>query len=244
MTNTPKIESKLAFDKIRESIVDRCSTGYGRDRAGNEAVSKDPAEIERRLGLTDEMRVILMFETSFPTSGYPDSIPFLVPLRSPFSHIDLPSLVLLRTAMDTLRRILNFFSGCKDGQYPLLRDMSSSVLLFPEILRRMDEILDRYGEVRDSASEQLFSIRRAIKEKEGAVSRQDPVDPAEGPGGRSGRHGCDSLGAGGKDAYPRGFRQQEKSPGNSLRRVCFRQDFVYRTDGSSGAEQPVARVAF
>lgn len=172
MTNTPKIESKLAFDKIRESIVDRCSTGYGRDRAGNEAVSKDPAEIERRLGLTDEMRVILMFETSFPTSGYPDSIPFLVPLRSPFSHIDLPSLVLLRTAMDTLRRILNFFSGCKDGQYPLLRDMSSSVLLFPEILRRMDEILDRYGEVRDSASEQLFSIRRAIKEKEGAVSRR------------------------------------------------------------------------
>lgn len=36
----------------------------------------------------------------------------------------------------------------------------------------MDEILDRYGEVRDSASEQLFSIRRAIKEKEGAVSRR------------------------------------------------------------------------
>ena len=172
MTNTAKIESKLAFDKIRESIAARCSTGYSRDRAESEQVSDVPSEIERRLGLTDEMRVILMFEASFPTSGYPDCIPFLVPLRSPFSHIDLPSLVLLRGALDTLRKILSFFAGCKEGQYPLLRDMASAVLSFPEILRHIDEILDRYGEVRDNASEQLYSIRRAIRDKEGAVSRR------------------------------------------------------------------------
>ena len=172
MTNVSKIESKLAFDKIRGFIAARCSTAYGRDRAENEEVSIDPAEIERRLGLTDEMRVILMFETSFPTSGYADCIPFLVPLRSPFSHIDLPSLVLLRGALDTLRRILSFFSGCREGQYPLLRNMASAVLSFPEVLRRIDEILDKFGEVRDNASPELYSIRRAIKDKESAVSRR------------------------------------------------------------------------
>ena len=172
MTNVVKIESKLAFDKIRESIAARCSTGYGRERAESEQVSVDPAEIGRRLGLADEMRVILMFETSFPTSGYADCIPFLVPLRSPFSHIDLPSLVLLRGALDTLRKILNFFGSCRDGQYPLLRDMASAVISFPEVLRRIDEILDKYGDVRDNASEQLYSIRRAIRDKEGTVSRR------------------------------------------------------------------------
>lgn len=172
MTNVLKIESKLAFDKIRGSIAGRCSTGYGRNRAENEEVSVDPAEIERRLGISDEMRVILMFEPSFPTSGYPDCIPFLVPLRSPFSHIDLPSLVLLRGALDMLRRILNFFNACKDGQYPLLRDMASAVISFPEVMRRIDVILDRYGEVRDNASDTLCSIRRSIREKEGAVSRR------------------------------------------------------------------------
>ena len=172
MTYVSKIESKLAFDKIRGSIAARCSTAYGRDRAENEEVSIDPAEIERRLGLADEMRVILMFETSFPTSGYADCIPFLVPLRSPFSHIDLPSLVLLRGALDTLRRILSFFSGCREGQYPLLRNMASAVLSFPEVLRRIDEILDKFGEVRDNASPELYSIRRAIKDKESAVSRR------------------------------------------------------------------------
>ena len=172
MTNEVKIESKLAFDKIRESVAARCSTGYARERAENELVSVEPAEIERRLGLADEMRVILMFETSFPTSGYPDCIPFLIPLRSSLSHIDLPSLVLLRGALDTLRKILGFFDGCKEGQYPLLRDMASAVLSFPEILRRIDEILDKYGEVRDNASQELYSIRRAIRDKEGTVSRR------------------------------------------------------------------------
>ena len=172
MTNELKIEGKLGFDKLRESVAGRCSTGYGRNRAETERVSVDASEIARRLGLADEMRVILMFETSFPNTGFGDCIPFLMPLRSPFSHIDLPSLIMLRGSLDALRRILNFFNNCKEGQYPLLREMSSAVLSFPEILRRIDEILDKYGEVRDNASEELYAIRRSIKEKEGAVSRR------------------------------------------------------------------------
>ena len=172
MTNVVKIEAKLGFDKIRGSVAERCSTGYAKDRVLQEQLSVDPSEIERRLGLTDEMRVILMFEASFPNTGFVDCIPFLVPLRSPFSHIDLPSLVQLRSSLDTLRRILYFFSNSRDGQYPLLRDMSSAVISFPEVLRRIDGILDKFGEVRDNASDELYAVRRAIKDKEGAVSRR------------------------------------------------------------------------
>ena len=68
MTNEVKIEAKLGFDKLRGSVAARCSTGYGRERAEGEMVSIEPAEIERRLGLADEMRVILMFETAFAQS--------------------------------------------------------------------------------------------------------------------------------------------------------------------------------
>ena len=172
MTYVQKIESKLGFDKLRESVAGRCSTGFGRDRALSEEVSVLSQEIERRQGLTDEMRVILMFESSFPSSGFVDCIPFLVPLRSPFSHIDLPSLVRLRSSLDVLRKVLGFFSNGKEGQFPLLKDMSSGVAYFPEVSRRIDEIIDRYGEVRDNASDGLYAIRRSIKDKEGAVSRR------------------------------------------------------------------------
>ena len=80
MTNTAKIESKLAFDKIRESIAARCSTGYGRDRAEGEQVSDVPYEIERRLGLTDEMR------PDRRDARHPDVRGFLPYLRIPRLH--------------------------------------------------------------------------------------------------------------------------------------------------------------
>lgn len=50
--------------------------------------------------------------------------------------------------------------------------MSSAVIAFPEVLRRIDDILDRFGEVKDNASDELYAVRRAIRDKEGAVSRR------------------------------------------------------------------------
>ena len=74
--------------------------------------------------------------------------------------------------LDTVRKITNFFSSIKDGIYPELKKMASPVPAFPEVLRRIDIILDKYGEVRDGASEELFRIRKGIKEKESAISKR------------------------------------------------------------------------
>ena len=172
MYNAEKIEAKLGFCKLRTAVAERCSTGYGRGRAVEESVAVEPGEVEHRLGIADEMRVIIMFESSFPDAVFQDCLPFLIPLKNPASCIDRLSLAKLRTSLDTLRRIVNFFTGCKEGQYPLLRSMSAGVVTFPEVLRRIDLILDRYGEIRDNASETLASIRRAIRDMEGTVSRR------------------------------------------------------------------------
>ena len=57
-----RLEAKLGFDKVRESIQARCSTDYAAARVAGEDFSTDGAEIHRRQLLTDEMRLILMFE--------------------------------------------------------------------------------------------------------------------------------------------------------------------------------------
>ena len=167
-----KLEAKLGFDRVRKSIEDRCSTEYAADRVSREEFSSDPAEIRHRLVLTDEMRLILMFEESFPTSGYIDCLPFLNPLSNEGYNIDLLSLGKLRTMMETIRKITGFFHGIKDGIYPNLKKISSSILYFPEVQRRIDTILDKYGEIQDTASEELYKIRKSIKEKEGSISRR------------------------------------------------------------------------
>ena len=64
-----KLEAKLGFDRIREMIADRCSTDYASGRVMEEEFSTSAEQIRGRLVLTDEMRLVLMFEDSFPTTG-------------------------------------------------------------------------------------------------------------------------------------------------------------------------------
>lgn len=167
-----RLEQKIGFDRIRQIISDRCSTLYATDRTAEETFSNNPSEIRKRLLLTDEMRLIMMFEDSFPSGGFIDCIDFLKPLERNSSAIDILSLRKLRTMLDTLRKVTSFFNGVKDEVYPNLKRMSAPIMGFPEVQRRIDTILDRYGEVKDTASDELYEIRKSLKEKEGAISRR------------------------------------------------------------------------
>ena len=167
-----RLEQKIGFERVRQIISDRCSTSYAAERTAEERFCTDAAEIRRRLLLTDEMRLIMMFEDSFPSGGFIDCIDFLKPLERSSSSIDLLSLRKLRTMLDTLRKVTAFFSSVKDEVYPNLKRMSAGILSFPEVHRRIDNIIDRYGEVKDTASDELYNIRRSLREKEGAISRR------------------------------------------------------------------------
>ena len=167
-----RLEAKLGFDRIRAMIADRCSTDYAAQRVALEAFVWDPAAIRRRLLLTDEMRLVVMFEENFPTNGYIDCLPFLTPLLKEGSSIDLLSLGKLRTMLETIRKVTVFFRGIKDGIYPNLKRMAAPISGFPDIQKRIDGILDRYGEVKDNASPELAALRKARKEKEAAISKR------------------------------------------------------------------------
>ncbi len=167
-----RLEAKLGFDRIRSLIADRCSTEYASQRVALEQVVTDPSAIRRRLLLTDEMRLVMMFEENFPANGYIDCLPFLTPLLNDGASIDLLSLGKLRTMLETIRKVTFFFRGIKDGIYPNLKRMSAPVASFPDIQKRIDGILDRYGSVKDNASPELATLRKALKEKESAISKR------------------------------------------------------------------------
>lgn len=167
-----RIEEKLGFDRVRQAISDRCSTEYAARRVEEETFCTDSSVIRHRLQITDEMRLVVMFEESFPASGYIDGLPFLIPLQKDGGNIDLLSLGKLRTMTDTVRKILAFLGGIKDGVYPLLKALAKPVAYFPEVQRRIDSILDRHGEVKDTASDELYDIRKRLKDKEGAISKR------------------------------------------------------------------------
>ncbi len=177
MINAEKIEQKLGFKKIREQIAGRCSTDYAKQRAAEEEVSCKRETIDKRLRLTDEMRIISIFEQSFPRNGYVDTIHFLKPLETPSAVISLNDMISLKQFLATLKELTLFFredklNSGKSQKYPNLFKLAAPVIYPPEILYRIDEIVDRHGEVKDTASPQLQEIRRNLREKENSVSRR------------------------------------------------------------------------
>ncbi len=167
-----RLESKLGFDRIRTMISNRCSTEYAVSKVAGETFCNDAGVISGKLALTDEMRLIVMFEESFPTNGYIDCLYFLIPLGNEGYNIDQVSLGKLRTMTETVRKLTHFFGSIKDGVYPNLKKMSRAVSNFPEVNRRIDLILDKFGDIKDSASENLMRIRSSLRAKESAISKR------------------------------------------------------------------------
>ena len=164
------LEHKLGFDSVREMVRGKCATSGARRVIDATGMMTSRDAIAQALRLTDEMRLICMFEDTFPSEGYVDMREFLMPLTSELSCISLPNLILLQKGLDAIRKIVGFFKGTK-GVYPSLGKMAEPVMVYPEVLRKIDSILNKNGEVRDSASPALAQIRADLKSKERSISR-------------------------------------------------------------------------
>jgi len=164
-------EQKIGFDRLREQVAALCTMRAARESLAGETFSTSAREIERRLTLADEMRQLLLMEQEFPGGDYPDIDHIVAKLRVEGSFLDLPETVTLRKALSTLGGIVGFILG-RETRYPALFARTRGIESFPDIVRRIDAIVDSFGEVRDSASPELARIRRAIREREGQAAKR------------------------------------------------------------------------
>lgn len=130
-------------------------------------------EIDRRLSQTDEFIRILQEEDSFPTDHFYDVRPVLRRLHVEGSWIDQNALLELRRSLQTIYGIVAFLRRDEDGnpKYPHLLALAGNVVVYPDLIKKIDTILDDSGQVKDSASPQLADIRRRLSTTMNSVSK-------------------------------------------------------------------------
>ena len=74
-------EQKIGFDRLREQVAERCTMKAARELVAGQGFSTSPREIEERLALADEMRLVLEMEQDFPGGEYPDVEEVVAKLR-------------------------------------------------------------------------------------------------------------------------------------------------------------------
>ena len=169
-------EHKLGFDKIREQIAAQCLSSLGREQVDGLRFSPDAAVVAEELEQTGEFVRILQGERAFPANYFIDVRPTLSRIRPEGTFADESELFDLKRSLQTIVDITRFFRPADKGEdarteYPVLAAMAGRVPIFPDLIRRIDAILDRYGRTKDSASPELAHIRRDMVAVSGSISR-------------------------------------------------------------------------
>ena len=165
-------EQKIGFDRLREQIVGMCGMQAARRIIEAEGFSSSREEIERRQDTADEMRVLMMLDSDAPRDEFPDTDGIVEKIGVEGAFLDAVEVAVLRSALTAVGNMVGFLLGRPEGRYPRLRERSERVCVFPDVIRRINQLIDDEGQVRDGASPELLAVRRAIRDHEGQVAKR------------------------------------------------------------------------
>ena len=173
MTYPQNFEEKIGFDKIRHFISERCLSTLGSERVNEMKFLTSFDTIERLLRETEEFTHILQSEDDFPADYFFDIRPSLQRVRIEGTFLDETELFNLRRSLETIRNIVGYFIT-EEGEeclYPHLQALATDVVVFPQLLTRIDQIIDKFGHIKDNASPELAQIRRELNHTLSGISR-------------------------------------------------------------------------
>ncbi len=163
-------EAKLSFGKIRDLVKSECLSDLGKEKCDQMSFLTNFDTILEEANRTNEFVRILQ-EEDFPTDGFYDVREAIQRIKVVGTYIEPAELFDLCRVVEAIGSIVSFFSSKEEGTYYYLQELSRDVFTFPDILRAISRILDKYGQIKDTASSKLGEIRREKSATEGSISR-------------------------------------------------------------------------
>ena len=167
-------EQKIGFTEIRQLLMGHCLSTLGRNRVEQMTFLTRVEEIRVLHQQTTEFRRIMAEATELPEQDFYDLRPTIHRIRIDGVHLDEKELYNLYLSLRTLHSWIEILRTEEEGEqptYPALHKLTEGVFTFHAVTKRAEQILDRYGRIRDDATPELASIRHELRRQEGSVSR-------------------------------------------------------------------------
>ena len=168
-------EQKIGFDQIRQLLKDKCLSTLGEERVNEMNFSDHFEEVDELLNQVAEFVSIIQEEDNFPDQFFFDVRPSLKRIRIEGMYMDEQELFDLRRSLETIRDIVRFLQRNdeeeSDCPYPSLKKLAGDITVFPQLITKIDGILNKYGKIKDNASTELSRIRRELANTMGSISR-------------------------------------------------------------------------
>lgn len=157
----------LEYDKIIRRLTGLAATSLGREEAEKLTPSRELEIVKRRLAATDEASRAVSLKGAPPFGGITD-------IRSSLQRAKLqgmlqpPELMEVAQFIMGSRRLNRFIASAgEETELPLLSDLCEPLTDFKALEDEIRRCIDEQGDVLDSASPELASMRRDIRVNEG-----------------------------------------------------------------------------
>ena len=165
-----KVFKVLEFDKVKEQLLEHVSSSLGRELAEKLLPSTDYAEVVQSQEETDEAVKVLRLKGNVPLGGIFDIRPHIkrAVIGGMLSPQELMQVASTVHASRMMKRFVEDFIDEHEA-LPNLQQEAEKMIVLADLEQSIKNAVDDNGEVLDSASETLRSLRNQIRTKETRV---------------------------------------------------------------------------
>ena len=162
---------QLEFDKIKDLLSAHCRSEFARKKAAGLRIHTHKKFIEPQLLQTNEYKLLFENNLYFPDDAVLNLSKELKLLSIEASILSGEQFLQIKKLANAIQQIFRWFSPDRKIAYPSLALIIEETYFEKTISQLIDEILDEYGIVKDSASEKLASIRMSLYKKRAELRR-------------------------------------------------------------------------
>ncbi len=160
----------LEFFTVTGQLADFAITPLGKIACQKIAPLSNQAKLLKELHCVNEFLASFENDNRIPNHGFEDLSPAFKLLKIENSVLEISSFRNIASASDTINTLLLFLKKFKT-YYPILFAWGESIEVNKEIKLEVDNIIDRFGEIRDNASDTLYTLRKQIQSFKGKISQ-------------------------------------------------------------------------
>lgn len=167
---TEKTLKDLEFHTILQTISDRCNTEIGMEKALQIQPFKSKEILFAELAYTNEYVASFSNNNALPNHGFETVTSDLKLLAIEDSFLELIAIKKILDLSKSTNEYLKFLKKFSD-YYPELYKKSIQIEFTPYISKSIEEIVNKFGEIKDDASPDLVNIRRSINVVRGKINQ-------------------------------------------------------------------------
>jgi len=160
----------LEFPTVLQQVSDHCNTNLGKENALKLVPLADKDLILNSLGKTSEYLASFSSENRMPNHGFDAIDKELQLLKIENTTLELAGFKRISTICATIASHKKFLVKFKE-YYPLLFEASALIEANKDIPLEISHVIDRFGEVKDKASNDLFTIRKQMNAVKGKIGQ-------------------------------------------------------------------------